>query len=149
MQKSFSLPAQPESLHLIREEIDQVAEKIHLERKKGYRLKLALDEIATNIINYGYAASEKQGEKPPEIHITIQINEQYLSVTLTDQAMAFNPLAKELPGEAELSKPPEQRKIGGLGIMLARNSVDDFKYEFRDGKNINTLSIELHDNRGR
>jgi serine/threonine-protein kinase RsbW len=40
-----------------------------------------------------------------------------------------------LPDEEELDLPLEEREIGGLGVMLAREGVDDFRYERIDGRN--------------
>ncbi len=147
MERSSSLPARPESLEAIRNQIEAVSEAIRLDKKKSYRLKLAVDEIAANIINYGYPASGENGEKKEAqtIQVTVRAHSREISVTLEDHAVPFNPLEKDIPGEEELAKPPEERKIGGLGIMLARNNVDDFTYEFRDGKNINTLTIFFED----
>ncbi|MDI6402319.1 ATP-binding protein [Balneolaceae bacterium ANBcel3] len=140
MKKTFSIPAEPDSLEVIRGHIDSVAEDAGLDKKKAYKLKLAVDEIAANIINYGFQATDSVKEP---IEITMELLEQHLSVTLEDHAIPFNPLEKAIPGEEDLKKEPEDRPIGGLGIMLARSNVDDFSYEFSKGKNINKLTIHI------
>ena len=54
--------------------------------------------------------------------------------------MPYNPLEKDDP-DTTLSA--EDRKIGGLGIFLVKKSMDDMRYEFKDGKNILTLVKKL------
>ncbi|MBR4375671.1 MAG: ATP-binding protein, partial [Spirochaetia bacterium] len=49
----------------------------------------------------------------------------------------FNPLAKADP---DVTLSAEERKIGGLGIFMVKKSMDSVEYEYRDGKNILTIS---------
>ena len=62
------------------------------------------------------------------------------SLTFIDSGVSYNPLEKEDP-DTTLSA--EDRKIGGLGIFLVKKSMDDMRYEFKDGKNILTLVKKL------
>ncbi len=59
-----------------------------------------------------------------------------LIVTITDDGVPFNPLSAEAP---RLDAPLEEREIGGLGIHLVRNMIDDVTYNRRIGKNVMTL----------
>ena len=62
------------------------------------------------------------------------------SLTFIDSGVPYNPLKKDDP-DTTLSA--EDRKIGGLGIFLVKKSMDDMRYEFKDGKNILTLVKKL------
>lgn len=108
--------------------VAQAAERAAIDRKAAYRLRLAVDEIVTNIIVHG-----RPGERGGNDTITIRadVDEQNLTVTLEDFGPAFNPLEHELP-EDHLVKPIDDRSIGGLGVFLAIRGVDQFRYE-RDG----------------
>ena len=64
-------------------------------------------------------------------------------VTIQDSAVPFDPLSKEMPSKEDLSKPLNERPIGGLGIFLVLNGLDEFRYEFKDGFNFNTLVLHL------
>ena len=57
-------------------------------------------------------------------------------ITFTDGGIPFNPLQKEDP---DVTLSAEERKIGGLGIYMTKKSMDNVRYEYRDGKNILTL----------
>jgi anti-sigma regulatory factor (Ser/Thr protein kinase) len=129
-----------DSLTPIREFLINIGESVGLDKKKSYKLCLAVDEIATNIINYGYT---KAGIENGEIEIITFTDKKRLNVILEDKAIPFNPLIFMTPSQEDLSVPLEERPIGGLGIMLARDSVDEFNYNYTDGKNRNILCINL------
>lgn len=136
--KTFS--ATLDSLGSIRQFITNSGKAIGLNKSKIYKLCLAVDEIATNIINYGYT---KSGIENGSIDLLIKYDNDALTVTLEDSAIPFNPLDKILPNEKDLSLPLEERPIGGLGIMLAKENVDNYSYEYKNGKNRNILCINF------
>jgi len=101
------------------------AQQAGIDPRAAYRLRLAVDEMATNVVVHGKPL-EHGGRD--EIRLTAEIGERALTVTLEDEGPEFNPLEHEHPGE-ELSKPMEERAIGGLGVFLAIRGVDRFHYE--------------------
>lgn len=129
-----------DSLAPIRKFIADSANRIGLDKSKTYKLCLAVDEIVTNIVNYGYL---KQGITDGNIDVIISSNYDSLAVILEDTATPFNPLENKTPGEEELALPLEERTIGGLGIMLAKENVDEFMYKYENGKNKNIFYINL------
>lgn len=132
-------PGTVDSLDTLREYIGSLAVEAGLTKKAAYSLKLAIDEIATNIILYGYEAAGLKGSYTVES----EISGEELIVTLEDEAKAFDPLSRELPGELDLSKPLEDRAIGGLGIFLTIKGVDAFSYAYTDGKNRNKFVMKI------
>ena len=70
------------------------------------------------------------------------VEEDPLAVTITfiDNGVPYDPLAKEDP-DVKLSA--EQREVGGLGIFMTKQMVDDVHYKYQDGKNILTLKKNL------
>ena len=132
--------AVPGSLEPIREFIATFATANDIDKKKIFKLILAVDEIATNIMNYGYPLA---GIDDGTIQVSIGYQERQLRVVLEDYAIPFNPIEKSMPTPEDLIKPVEDRPIGGLGIFLARQSVDLFDYEYRDGRNRNILVVAI------
>jgi anti-sigma regulatory factor (Ser/Thr protein kinase) len=132
--ESNSFEASVDSLEPIRDFISEKAISAGLNKKKNYGLNLAIDEIATNIIRYGYPAVNINDGK---ITVIISVENNQLKVVLEDTALAFDPMKHLLPTDDDINKPLEERPIGGLGIMLARQNVDKYEYEFIDGKNRN------------
>jgi len=89
--------------------------------------QLAVEEIITNIINHGYKNAGG------EIVIYCRINFNQAEVRIRDDAPRFDPLS--LP-EPELNGTIENRKIGGLGIFLVRQVMDEISYRYENGQNI-------------
>lgn len=124
-------PATLDALDQIRRYVMNAAEQAGLEKKAAYRLSLAVDEIATNIVTHGY----EEGGLTGDIVVKADIDAEALTVALEDTAVPFNPLAA--PSPDDLDAPLEERKVGGLGVFLTMQGVDKFDYEWVDGKNRN------------
>ena len=77
-----------------------------------------------------------------KVTVRLAVDEKTLTASLTfiDSGVPYNPLEKDDP-DTTLSA--EDRKIGGLGIFLVKKSMDDMRYECKDGKNILTLVKKL------
>jgi anti-sigma regulatory factor (Ser/Thr protein kinase) len=133
--KSLVVPGELDSLATIRRYVQAAAEQAHLEKQQAYRLGLAVDELATNIVTYGYADSAADGM----IAVQATIDVRTLKITLEDTAHPFDPTQQDTP--ADLDMPLDERNIGGLGIFLALNGIDDFTYERVDNRNRNTLVV--------
>jgi anti-sigma regulatory factor (Ser/Thr protein kinase) len=137
-----SLPADLDSLAELRRYAKEAADGAGIDEARTYKLQLAVDEIATNIISYGY----KDVGASAVITIGGEIRDGALVVTLEDHAPAFDPRTVRIPGAEDFAKPLEERAIGGLGIFLAIHGVDRFDYR-RDGdRNLNIFQIKIgHD----
>jgi anti-sigma regulatory factor (Ser/Thr protein kinase) len=140
LSKSATFTANLDSLSPIRDYQIKIGEASGLGKDRIYKLCLAVDEIATNIINYGYVRSEISDGK---IDMTVLIENNSLKIILEDYAIPFNPLEYAVPGENDLNIPLESRPIGGLGIMLAKENVDQFSYSYYNGRNRNTFCMNL------
>ena len=131
-------PASLSSLQEIREFVFKKCTSMDFNKKKTYGLCLAVEEIATNIITHGYP---KAGIGLGIIEVDVQDAGKQLTVTLKDSAVAFDPLQHHLHSNANLNMPPDERPVGGLGILLAMQNVDEFKYERNEQFNANLFII--------
>ena len=100
-----------------------------------YLANLAIEELVTNCIKYGYDDSAQH-----IIEIELKLTDGELVVSVVDDGHPFNPL--ELP-EPNTDLPIEERPIGGLGIHLLRKMSDRMDYERSNGKNRLTLRKSL------
>jgi anti-sigma regulatory factor (Ser/Thr protein kinase) len=100
--------------------------------KIRHALDLALDEVLNNIINYGYDDKNKH-----DIKIEINVSKYHIILKIEDDGQRFNPL--EVPG-ADTKSSLEERPIGGLGIHLVRNMMDDVHYKYEN--NINCITMK-------
>ena len=89
--------------------------------------QLAVEEAITNVILHGYAGDTGK------IVITCRTTSGLAEVQIEDTAPPFDPLS--LP-EPDMSGDIEDRKIGGLGVFLIRQVMDDIIYRRESGRNI-------------
>lgn len=126
--ESLRVDARLDALAAIGAFVMQAAEHAGIDKRAAYRLRLAVDEIATNIVVHGRPAERGVDD---DILVSAQVDDRSLVLTLEDSGPAFNPLEHETPEEL-LDKSMDERPIGGLGVFLAIRGVDQFRYE-RDG----------------
>ena len=87
------------------------------------------------LINYAYPKEEHES-----IYLSARLHEGSIILVLTDTGVEFDPT---LAPEADITLSAEERPIGGLGIFLIRQIMNEVKYERIDGKNILTLEKKL------
>lgn len=124
-----------DSLRAIAEYVMAAAVAAGLDKKTSYRLRLAVDEIVTNIINYGYKAAAREGM----LALQASLDDRSLTIAIEDTGVPFDPTQKSAPDD--LNKLLEQRQVGGLGIYLAVEGVDRFIYERVGNHNRNILIV--------
>ena len=90
-----------------------------------FKVNLVLDELSVNIVNYGGEASV--------IEVSLAADAEEVRVEISDDGRPFDPLNDA--AEPDLDAPLEQRAIGGLGIHLVREMMDELYYRREDGKN--------------
>ena len=115
--------------------LEAVADE-RLSRRDAYRLRLAVDELATNIIVHGYQESGIAGQ----LVVRAGRIDEGVVVTLEDTGPAFDPRTIEMPDD-DLTLSIDERSVGGLGVFLAIKSVDAFDYERRGDRNVTTLTV--------
>ncbi|MCR5761355.1 MAG: SpoIIE family protein phosphatase [Sphaerochaetaceae bacterium] len=103
--------------------------------KAERQLDMAVEELFVNICSYAYRNGEKGSVK-----ISCSVKDGMATVVLEDNGEAFNPLSKDDP---DISLSAEEREIGGLGIFMVKKTMDDFSYEYADGKNRVTLKKNI------
>ena len=116
--------------------VDEVCETVGLDMATTMKLNLAIEEAVVNVMNYAYP----QGTVG-DISIEAQANDEQLAFIISDCGSPFDPTAQQ---EADITLSAEERPIGGLGIHLVRQIMDDVAYERKDNYNILTLRKKLN-----
>jgi anti-sigma regulatory factor (Ser/Thr protein kinase) len=135
--ESLTVPGILDSLDAIAKYVIAVAAAAGLDKKASYKLRLAVDEIATNIIVHGYQEAGREGL----LDLQADINEHALTILVEDTGLAFDPSEKVFLEEGALDQPLEVRPMGGLGIYLAFQGVDKFVYEKAGTRNRNIFVV--------
>ncbi len=137
--ETLTVPSNLDSLAKIAQYVKRSSELANLDKKTTYKLRLAVDEIATNIIIHGYEEVDMKGY----ISITGKIENQKLIITLEDKGKHFDPQGQITAEIENIDKPINERPIGNLGIYLAVDGVDQFFYERKGEINYNTFIVNL------
>ena len=129
--KEIKLKAIDENLSAVLEMTEAFLEGQCSEEIKN-EILISIDELFINIAHYAYGAEEGNA------YIRLEMGEEpkSIKITLKDSGIPFDPFAKEDPN-TDLTL--EERKIGGLGIFMVKDYMDQVNYEYRDGSNIVTL----------
>ena len=114
-------------------EVNRFLEAAGIGGQAAYVANLALEELATNILKYGYDDAAVH-----EIRLRVEIQPPVVRLILEDDGHPFNPL--DLP-EPDVHLPLEARPPGGLGLHLVRKLAERLAYERRDGRNRVTVEI--------
>ena len=125
-----------ETLSALRKYVADAGELAELEKQKINRLKLAVDEVAANIVMYGY----NDMPEPGVIDASAVIDDDRLTITLEDSGTPYDPTQREMP--SDLESPLETREMGGLGVYLAIHNVDEFNYRTVNKRNINQFVMK-------
>lgn len=136
----LTVPGTLDSLGEIAKYVMEAASVAGLDKKASYKLRLAVDEIATNVIVYGYKESKQHGD----LDLKANIDDTSLTIFMEDTAAAFDPICKLSLEEEKILLPMEQRPIGGLGVYLAIQGVDKFLYERTEKRNRNIFVVNRH-----
>ena len=94
-------------------------------------INLALEEAVVNVVNYAYPEGTVG-----DIEIEVNADAKAITFILRDHGKPFDPTAAK---EVDITLSAEERQIGGLGIHLIRNYMDEVKYDYCDGQNVLTL----------
>lgn len=93
-----------------------------------FRLALALDEVVTNVISYGYDDADEH-----RIEIRVDVDGHAVEVRVEDDGRAYNPLDASKPN---LSADIDERPVGGLGVHIVRTVMDELEYRREGERNI-------------
>ena len=123
------LPGTLDALPAVGAYVAQAAALAGLDDHAAYSLRLAVDEIATNVVVHGYRKAGQQGD----LHVQALLAADTLTIRLRDTSPPYDP--RQTPPPDTLDQAPEERPAGGLGVFLAMQGVDAYRYERGDGEN--------------
>ena len=108
---------------------------IGLSKKCIFQINLALDELFTNIVSYGFPDNGLQW-----ITIDLSHDDGKIRIKMEDTGLPFD------PASAKISDPVtviEDCKVGGLGLHLVKKIMDEITYQRYDKKNVITLIKQI------
>lgn len=128
--------AVPEELEHVQGFVEEELSTRDCTPKTMIQLNIAVEEIFINIASYAYRPEVGEAE------ISVEVCEDPLRVVIQflDSGVPFDPLAQE---DADTSPEALERRVGGLGILIVKKTMDAVTYSYENGKNILTIVKQL------
>ncbi len=127
-----TFPAKTESLNDVIGFVEETIEGFECPMKTQMALCVAIEEVFVNVARYAYPESE--GDMT--LHISFDEDSRNIIFRMTDKGVPFDPLKKPDP---DITLSAEEREIGGLGIFIAKKTMDSLSYSYENGENILTM----------
>ena len=136
MKEELVIEAVVDNLDAVNSFVHKSIEQFKVSKRTLMQIDLIVEEIFVNVASYAYAPNTGS------VKILIEAKEESHTVSLTfiDSGVPYNPLEKSDP---DINLSVDDRQIGGLGIFLTKNLVDEISYKFVDGQNILQLTKSL------
>ena len=131
MRKELKLKNQVGELERVNQFVEEIGEELGLDMELQMNLNLALEEMVTNVIFYAYPASTEA-----TIDLLAESDGKELTFVLSDQGEEFDPTLRE---ESDMNSNPAEREIGGMGIFIVKNIMNQVTYQRLEGKNLLTM----------
>jgi serine/threonine-protein kinase RsbW len=128
--------ADVDQLGAIRDFVAEASRSLGAGERAVLDLQLAVDEICSNSVRHGYGGREGQ------IEVTVERTGQSIEVVIRDWGRAFDPAQVPQPA---LDIPLEQRSLGGLGLYLVRQVMDDVRFEFDEDRGNSVTMVKRLD----
>lgn len=109
--------------------------EITAEPQLDFALHLVMDELVTNVVSYAYPEGADG-----VLDVSVEVENDMLSITFSDSGVPFNPLQQDDP---DITLGIEERPVGGLGIFLVKQMMDNVEYNYVDGRNVLKVSKSI------
>ncbi|MBQ7197293.1 MAG: ATP-binding protein [Synergistaceae bacterium] len=134
--KELTIEADEKNLEQVLDFVNEQLEAQGCSLKTQMQIDVSVEELFVNIAHYAY--NPETGFAT--IKIEIQKEPSSVSITFVDKGVPYDPVAKPDP---DVTLSAEEREIGGLGIFMVKNSMDEMTYEYKDCQNILTIRKNL------
>ena len=133
---SRKFPAKTEALQDVLGFVEETLESCECSMKTQIAICVAIEEVFVNVAHYAY------GDGEGEVSLQISFDKESREVTfcMKDQGVPFDPLNKPDP---DITLAAEEREIGGLGIFIAKKTMDMVSYAYENGENSLTLMKKI------
>ena len=134
--KELTIAATVENIEIVTDFVNEQLEALNCPMKAQMQIDIAIDELFGNIAHYAYhpevgsATVRVETEQDPRIVV----------ITFIDGGIPYDPL---MAADPDVTQSVQERQLGGLGIYMAKKSMDAITYEYKDGKNILTIKKKL------
>ena len=135
MKKEIRIKNQISELERVNQFIDEIGEELGLDMELQMNLNLVMEEMVSNVIFYAYPEGT-----PEEIELMAECDGKELTFVLSDKGKEFDPTMKD---DADPNINPAERELGGMGIFIVKNIMNQVTYQRLEGKNLLTMKKDI------
>lgn len=131
----IAMPAERSEVASVLGAFSDLCSRLGVDDEARRVVSLALDDLLTNVVSYGFPDGGSH-----TVDVDVGVHADRITVEIRDAGIAFNPFDRPAP---DTTAPLEDRKVGGLGIHLVQELLDEARYERIDGQNVVSLTKHL------
>ncbi len=135
MKKEIKIKNEVGELERVNQFVEEIGEELGLDMELQMNLNLVMEEMVSNVIFYAYPEGKHE-----EIELVAESDGKELTFVLSDKGKEFDPTLKE---DADPNVNPMERDIGGMGIYIVKNIMNQETYQRLEGKNLLTMKKEI------
>ncbi len=136
MKKEITIRNKVSELEHINRFIEEIGQELGLDMELQMNLNLVIEEMVANVIFYAYPEGTDAS-----IDLVAESNGKELTFMLSDRGKEFDPTLKE---DADPNVNPIDRRIGGMGIYIVKNIMNEVSYQRLEGKNLLTMTKTIN-----
>ena len=133
--KTVHINNQRNQIDIVRKLFDDYSKENKLTEKTSHDIQMALDELLTNIVSYGYEDTDEHW-----IDVHFGVDDGVLKVEIVDDSKPYNILERD---DHDISLSMEDKPIGGLGVLMIKKLMSRVDYYTKEGKNHLVMTKEL------
>ena len=122
-------------LEIVRLQARQFLENNHVDEHTVAGVELVIEEAVTNTLRYGYEVTDAEEHV---VELDLQIEPHEVRLLIVDDAKPFDPMETDA---ILLPETLDDAQVGGLGLLMIRNTASSMAYERRDGCNRFLLTV--------
>ena len=131
MEKEICIKNRMEELQRVNLFIEEIGEELGLDMELQMNLNLVIEEMVVNVISYAYPEGTEAN-----IELKAESNGKELTFVLSDRGRKFDPTLSKSP---DMNVNPAERNLGGMGIYIVKNIMNEVTYQRLEGKNLLTM----------
>jgi len=133
MKKEIRIKNRLDELSRVNQFVEEIGEELGLDMELQMNLNLVMEEVVVNVISYAYPEG-----KEADIELLAESDDKELTFVLSDRGKEFDPTMNEI-NDADMEVNPAERDLGGMGIYIVKNIMNEVTYQRLEGKNLLTM----------
>ena len=133
MKKEIRIKNRLDELSRVNQFVEEIGEELGLDMELQMNLNLVMEEVVVNVISYAYPEG-----KEADIELLAESDDKELTFVLSDRGKEFDPTMNEI-NDADMEVNPAERDLGGMGIFIVKNIMNEVTYQRLEGKNLLTM----------